>query len=404
MIFTLAWRNLWRHKRRTFFTMAAIALTCVVVVFLPSLQAGTYAGMVRNYIGILDGYAQIQHEDYLETPSMRDSFRPNDGLQAALKTLPAGIHTAERGVAYGLLSSEKRSIGAQIIGVQPEKETYISSLPSNIVGGHYLTEDNEIVLGKALADNLQVDVGDSVTLLGVGHDGSLAADVLSVAGIFRTGTLELDRSLAEMTLARFDTSFAMDGQRHEIVINGADPSALSAALDILKPPAAAAGLALRDWRALQPGLESAIRLDITSAVVIYAVLIIIVALSLLNTIFMSVLERTREFGMMMALGVTPGLLARVVWGEIGILALLGVLLGMGTGAGLVIATARDGITFESTQAIFAQYGMSSTMYPELTSLTLLAGPLAIVSALMLAGLFPALRILRLNLLKSMRAA
>lgn len=404
MIPTLAWRNLWRRSRRTVFSAAAIALTCVVVVFLPSLQAGSYAGMVRTYTGLVGGYAQIQDPEYLETPAMRDSFQIGDGIRTALSNLPDGVNFSERGIAYALLSSDSRSIGTQIMGVDAQSEPLISTIPSKVVDGDYFTSADQIVLGETLARNLQVGVGDSVTLLGVGRDGSLAADVLPVAGVFRSGIAEIDRSLAQMPLSRFDTTFAMDGERHAIVINGSDTQTLDRAIEQLRPAVESQGLALRDWTELEPSLYSAIQLDITGAILMYVVLIIVVVVSLLNTLLMSVLERTHEFGMMMALGVKARLLRGIVWSEIGFLSLLGVGAGMIAGAALTVWLNERGIVFESAQAIFEQYGMSATLYPELTPLTLLAGPAVIVLALLAAGIYPALRIRRLNIINAMRFA
>ncbi|HAQ76241.1 MULTISPECIES: ABC transporter permease [Hyphomonas] len=404
MMLTLAWRNLWRRRRRTLFSIVAIAITAAVVVFLPSLQAGSYSSMVRTYIGFTDGYAQVQHKDYLSTPAMRDSFQVTEALRTALKDLPPDVSVGQRGVAYVLLSSDTRSIGAQILGVEPEAEPSISTIPSNIVQGDYLSKNDQVVLGEVLARNLQVGIGDSITLLGVGHDASLAADVLTVAGVFRTGITDIDRTLAEIPLKRFDATFAMDGERHSIVLNGGDMAALRHEVRGLRPLVEEEGLALRDWTELQPSLDAAIRLDATSAVLIYAVLIVVVVISLLNTLLISVLERTREFGMMLALGVKPGLLGRIVWVEIGLLSLLGVLAGMLGGVILTFWLGRQGIEFESAQAVFEQYGMSGTLYPELTSLTLFAGPAVIVLALLLAGTYPAFRIQGLRIIEAMRAA
>ena len=400
MIFTLAWRNIWRQRKRTMLGLVAIAVTTSIVVFLPSLQAGSYSGMVNAYLGLLDGYAQVQTPKYLHTPAMRESFKVPEPLTDSLQQLP--VSSSERGVAYVLLSSESRSLGAQIVGVAPETERRISTLPSALVSGNYLKDDDQIVLGEVLARNLKVDPGDVLTVLGVGRDGSLAADVLTVAGLFRSGIPELDRQLAQITLDRFDTSFTMQDFRHSVVLGAQGTSADRRAIEAMRPTAESQGLALRDWTELQPGLYAAIKLDVTATALLYVVLVSVIVLSLLNTILMSVLERTREFGTLMALGVRPELLSRIVWAEIGIVALLGVSIGLLAGSLLTAWLSKSGIDFESVQAVFERYGMSSTIYPELSALTLFAGPAAIVVALVLAGFLPAVRIQRLNILGAMR--
>ncbi|MEM9552840.1 MAG: FtsX-like permease family protein [Acidobacteriota bacterium] len=402
MIFTLAWRNLWRQRRRTTFGLTAVAVTTAVVVFLPSLQAGSYASMIKAYLGLLDGYAQVQTPEYLDTPAMRESFEISAPLRETLDELPAGVGVSERGIAYVLLSSGARSLGAQVIGAAPHAEPLVSTLPTDLVAGVYLERDDQIVLGETLARNLQVALGDTVTLMGVGRDGSLAADVLTVAGLFGSGMPDLDRQLAAISLDRFDETFAMDGFRHAVVLGNSSSPADRRAVERLVPTAMEQGLAVRDWPELQPGLYAAIELDVTAAMLPYLVLVSVVVLSLLNTILMSVLERTREFGMLLALGLRPELLSRIVWAETGVIALLGVSIGMLGGALLTTWLARTGVDFQSVQAVFERYGMSSTIYPELTPLTLFAGPAVIAAALIAVGSLPALRVAKLNILEAMR--
>ena len=402
MILTLAWRNVWRQHRRSLFGVAAVAVTTAVVVFLPSLQAGSYAGMVNAYLGLIDGYAQVQTPGYLNTPAMRESFELPAPLRDSLQSLPEELDISERGIAYVLLSSQARSLGAQVIGARPQAEQRVSTIPANLVTGVYLQQDDQIVLGHTLARNLQVTAGDTLTLLGVARDGSLAADVLTVSGLFNSGVPDLDRHLAEMTLDRFDQTFVMEGYRHAVVIGAGGSSADHRAVERLGSLVEQYRLALRDWTEIQPGLNAAIELDWTAAILLYVVLVAVVVLSLLNTILMSVFERTREFGMLMALGVRPDMLSRIVWTETGFIALLGVSVGLFFGLLLTTWLAQTGIDFQSVQAVFERYGMSSTVYPELTAVTAFSGPVAITVALFGAGFLPAYRIRKLNILDAMR--
>lgn len=397
MILELAWRNLWRHTRRTLLSVIAITATGGLTVFLPSLQAGSYQAMIVASSSVLDGFLQIQHPDYLDKPAMRNSFTPPPALVRALDS--GGFTAPQRGVGFALISSDARSIGAQIVGVEPELEREISSLPGNIRSGRYLQQEDEIVMGQVLARNLGVELGQRVTLLGTGHDGSLAVDSLQLVGVFETGFPALDRQLAEMQLERFDQSFGMAGQRHGIILHPPaeiDQPALSALLEQYQ-------LVLRDWRTLQPGLLHAIQLDISSAVVMYAVLVLVVCFSLMNAMLMSVLERSREYGMVMALGVSPQRLGRILWLENLMIALMGVVTGAVAGALVTLWYEQAGIHFSGAEEVFARYGLSSTVYPMLTPLTLLLGPGTILLVLMLAGFYPVMRVRRLNLLAAMRA-
>jgi ABC-type lipoprotein release transport system permease subunit len=183
-----------------------------------------------------------------------------------------------------------------------------------MVAGRYLHTTNapEIIIGSALARNLKVSVGDEITLLGSAVDGSFAAGIVTVVGVFESGMLELDRQMAQLPLGYFRQLFALGDAGHAVVMRA--PSLQQVALMQQQVAALlpAQGVALLDWEALVPGLKQAVQADFVSAWFMYAVLVVLVAFSVLNTQLMSVLERTHEFGTMMALGLAPGRLAGLV--------------------------------------------------------------------------------------------
>lgn len=399
MTFRLAWRNIWRQPRRTLLNAVAIALVTSLMIFLPSFQDGSYRAMIHAATSLLDGTAQLQRSGYLDNPSLRQSFPVTPDLRVWLdRNLPPDSF-AERAATFALLSGKSRSFGAQIVGVQPERDAFVSSVPRRIVHGRYLQHGDEIILGQGLADNLKVGVGDPVTLIGTGRDGSLSAATLAVVGIFQSAAPELDRNLAEMPLARFDDVFALQGQRNAIVFN----AAAAARIDAVPAQFGDRDLAARTWRELQPGLLQAIHVDIGGSVLVYVILVLVICLSLLNSVLMSTLERTREFGMMLALGIKPALLARVVWIENALILVGGVGAGSLLGAGVTLWLAHHGINFASSEAIFAKYGIPSTLYPHLTGLTLTLGPLVIASLALMLGFYPSIRVRHLTAIEAMRA-
>ena len=225
---------------------------------------------------------------------------------------------AARATAFALASSEDRSYGIAVFGVEPQFEPAVSSIPGLVRDGRYLDGDDaaEIVVGKVLARNLRIGVGDELTLLGSGKDGSFAAVVAEVVGIFDSGVADLDRTIAEMPLRLFQDVFYMDGSGHQVVVNApglGQVAELKRRVAGLLPENR--DLVVQDWDALLPGLKQAIQADISSAVFMYAVLVILVAFSVLNTQLMSVLERTHEFGIVLALGLKPGRLGRLPHGS-----------------------------------------------------------------------------------------
>lgn len=402
----LAWRNLWRQPRRTVLTLLAIAFACLVMVFLLALQVGTYASMKENTMSVFDGYAQIQTPDYLADPGIRKSFEHPDELARSIGKVPGIDTVATRAQTYALLSSGSHSLATMIVGVQPEAERRVSRLAATVHSGHYLMDGTaaEVVLGEALARNLHVRVGGKVTLLGMGRDGSVAADVLSVVGIFSSGVKELDRQLAEMPLSRFQSDFAMPNQAHMLVLSGASLGAVDQAIGTIQHRVAAQGLRVRDWGELEPGLKSAIQLDAGTSTMWYVALVVVAIAILINTFFMSVLERTREFGILLALGMRPAVAGRMVWLEFLLLLALGIALGTAAGAAVAGWYALRGLALPGAEGVFAQWGLPGLMYPKLTAFSVLTGPTALAVIGALSGLFPLIRLHRLEPVTAMRAA
>lgn len=401
----LAWRNLWRQPHRTILTLLAIAFACMVMVFLLALQVGTYATMQNNTMRLFDGFAQVQTPDYLDDPGIRKSFAASPELIRNISEIPGVDTIAPRAQTYALLTKGQKSLAAMIVGVQPDQEPKVSRIAATMKQGRYVQADKgEIVLGDALARNLGVKTGDEITMLGMGRDGSVAADVLHVVGIFSSGTRELDRQVAEMPLTRFQADFAMQGEVNALVLSGKSLNAVTKALPAANDTVAPDKLVVRSWGELLPGLKQAIQLDASTSLLWYAAMIVVVVAILLNTIFMSVLERTREFGILLALGMRPSTAGQMVWLEIILLLLLGLGLGIGLGAAIAGWYAVHGLALPGSEGVFAQWGLPGLMYPALTPFSLFAGPTVIALLTACAGLFPYLRLRKLEPVSAMRSA
>ena len=199
----MAWRNIWRHKRRTWLTATAMIFSNVLLVFMIALQFGSYDMMIDNTLRAFSGHLQVQADGYQDNPRLRTSIAGIGALSDELRRALPQASVAGRAAAFALASSDQRSFGIQLVGVQPQSEPAVSTLPGLVSRGRYLSGANtpEIVIGSVMARNLKVGVGDEITLLGSGRDGSFAAGIVSVAGIFESGSADLDRSMAEVPLA-----------------------------------------------------------------------------------------------------------------------------------------------------------------------------------------------------------
>jgi len=402
----MAWRNLWRHKRRTWLTVGAMIFSNLLLVFLISLQFGSYRLMIDNTLKSYTGHMQIQHHAYNENPKIRNSIDAIIPLANDIRQQLNSNRVAARGVAFAMASSEQRSYGLQIIGVEPQFEPYVSTLPGLINKGRYFTDINarEIIVGSVLARNLQVDIGDELTLLGSGRDGSFAADIVIVAGIFDSGNTDIDRSMAQLPLGYFQSLFGMGDHGHNIVVNAEDLTRVSSLQkQVINIVSARKGLAVLDWNQLQPGLQQAIQADMASAWFMYIVLIILVAFSVLNTQLMSVLERTREFGTMMALGLRPSRLGALVFTETFLMSSLGLALGTTLGAALAWYLSIVGFSYPGMEEMAGRFNLPDRIYPSLSLLSVFLGPGIVFLFSLLASIYPALRLFLLQPVNAMRA-
>ncbi len=406
MLLEIAWRNLWRRPVRTVLSLASIALAAAILVFVLSFQFGVYGAMKANALRLFDGFAQIQPRGYADDPDIRKTITAPDRLAQAARVIPGVRAAAPRASTYAILANGDLSYGAAIVGVEPAEERLVSTLAATVRHGRYLQpgDSNAIVMGEALARNLKLELGDQVTLLGSALDGTVAADSLKLVGLFHTGIGELDRQLAEMPLARFQQIFAMPYAANVVVVSGPSLAGVDRALPVLGRVAAASGLVVKDWGELKPELKQAITLDFSTSMLWYFSLVVVVVFIVLNTLLMSVLERTREFGMLLAVGMRPAQVAGMLWLELVLLALLGDGLGVLLGGGLALGFGQTGITLGSVGGLLAQWGLPGRLYPALGLVSALAGPAVILASVAVGGLIPMRRIGRLEPVAAMRAA
>jgi ABC-type lipoprotein release transport system permease subunit len=408
----LAWRNLWRHKRRTWLTVGAMVFSNILLVFLISLQIGNYDMMIDNSLKAYSGQLQVSLKGYQDEPKMRLALEDISSLTEHIRVAMPELNVSKRAQAFVLASSDERSFGLQLAGVDVQHEASVSSIPGLVKEGRYIRSNNgsdqdfEIIIGKVLARNLKVTVGDQITLLGSGYDGSFAAAVVQVVGIFESGITEIDRGLAQIPFDAFQSVFAMQGRGHSIVANGADVKKVELYQQKLEAALSDTDgeLETLNWMQLNPGLQQAIQSDMASAWFMYAVLVVLVSFSVLNTQLMSVLERTREFGIMNAIGLRPIELTKLVLLETGVMAGLGFAIGTLGGLVLAIYLNRVGISFPGMEEMAAQYNLSGTMHPSLSPFSIASGPAAVFIGCLLAAIYPVLKLQKLEPVAAMRAA
>jgi len=398
----MAWRNIWRNPRRSILTMTAIAFACLLLVFMLSFQFGSYDTMINSAVKIHTGHLQVQAEGYQDKRTMRLVVPDPGAIGSILERTPGIDAYTYRANAFSLVSSEERTYGIVVIGIDPAREADVSTLKKVIRQGSYLSEGdtNQALLGELLAKNLQVGLGDELVVIGQGRDGSVAATVVEVKGTYNSGQDEFDRSSIHIPLKHFQDVYAMRGGVHEVVALGkslgAIPAIRKTVEDTIENNDPKNLLVVLDWIDLMPGLIEGIKLDLISGLILYCILVLVVAFSILNTFLMAVFERTKEFGVMMAIGTTPRRLTKLLLLESIAMTVIGIVVGIIAGCLITWYFQVHGIVISGMSEVVRQFGIPERMYPKLSFLSVTIGPTLVLFITSLTALYPALRVRRLR--------
>lgn len=348
----IAWRNLWRNTRRTVVTISMIACAATVVLGLQAWTAGIFSQitevMIRNQLG----HAQISHAEYPGARGMHDTVPDADARVAALAQVPGVEGAAGRLHGAALAGAGDEAAGVRLLGVDPSLEKGVSNVYRTVRSGRWLGDvpAQEAVVGAALARALRVEPGSELLVVTQAADGSLGNTLLTVVGVFRSGSTALDRSGVVVHLADLQDLLVLPGQVHEITVVG-DAEALAEPLSL--PPFDAAlvaalpgdELVVRTWAEIDPAIAEQIAAYDQVGSVMLVVVFAVAALGVLSTMLMSVYERTRELGLLLALGLKPRLVVALVVGEALFLGVASALAGLVFGGALMAWLVVHGIDF-----------------------------------------------------------
>ena len=405
LLVTLAWRNILRNKRRSLLTILAVTFAALLSIAMRGMQIGTYAVNIKNVVRMFSGYCQVQAEGYNANPTLQKFFTFDEPLARSLHAASHVKAYAPRITADGLAAHGQTSIGVMILGVDVNLEGGVTTLLDRIREGSPPRGGREpaVVLGQALAKNLGAGIGDDVVLLAQGADGTLGNMKYVVSGLIRSGSPDLDRTVVMMDLADAQELLAMEGKIHAVAIALEDLRELPDALDELRASMSGKQLVVLSWEELLPEFRQQIQMDDIGGILFLAILIIIVAFGILNTVLMSVTERFREFGITLAMGMPPARLVLLVVLEGAFLGFLGLVLGNVLAFGVNAYIAANPITFGGDLGtIYEEYGFLPAVYSSVRPHIFLNSSLAIIGITLLSCLYPAYRVWHLTPIEGMR--
>jgi putative ABC transport system permease protein len=363
---TLGWRNVWKNKRRTILTLLTIIVGCAMIIFMKAVQKGAFGQMIEDAVHANNGHIQIHEKGFWENMSIDYAFIPDNRIIKTLRATASIAAFSMRVHTAGFVSSGSTTEGAVIQAVDPDMERKVTNLQNYILpGGRYLTgEDRKhIVMGETLAQNLGVRVGDTIAMISQGFDGSIAPTNLTVAGLFRTANPEYDNNLIIMPLSQAMETFTMMNYVSSIVIRLRDGITMEETRDGLRLAFDGRGLEVLGWDELMPDMVQFINMKHAGTYIFEFILFTIVAFGVMNTIQMSVYERIRELGIMMAIGTRPEQVRRMVHAESLLIAFMGVLLGSALGSALALYFTINPLDYSGLAGQMSVWGISMTRFP-----------------------------------------
>jgi len=326
--FKIAWRNLWRNSRRTLITVASVFFGMFFAVFMSSLQQGSLENMVDNMVRFYSGYIQIQEAEFKDLRSVNNSFTSGEELEKLITGNKYITQSTKRIETFALAGSEKNSYPAMIFGVIPEKEQAISGISKWMGEGEYIaTGSKDILMGKVLAENLDVNISDSVVLIGQGYHGISAAGIYRVVGLLDFPLPDLSRQVIYMDLNNLQQFLNLTDQITSQVLMVEIPDDVKPAVKSLEGKLGS-DLKLYPWDELQPELVNLIEGKTASGGVVTSLLFMIIGFGVLATIIMLMHERKRELGVMIAVGFQKTRVIVMIIIEAFFIGLIGVITGL----------------------------------------------------------------------------
>jgi len=402
--FLMAWKNLWRNKRRTLITVASIFFGVLISTVMSSLQDGTYGSMIDMSVKLSSGYLQIQHPEYQVNKSINNIFSPSDEMSTAIANIPEITTAAKRLESFALLSSGPNTRGGAVIGIEPEKDSKTSNLGNWIHEGEFIKSgDQGILLTYNIAKHLNLGINDTIILISQGYHGVTAAGAYPVKGILKFNTPQMNSLGVFMDINLAQEFYSAEDMLTSLMIMVDDYTDVAPAVRKLDKSLNGEFNVL-NWQELNPVIVQFIDSDKAGGIVMKAILYIVIGFGIFGTIIMMVAERKRELGVMVAVGMQKYKLAIILFYETILIGIVGVISGFIASIPLILMLVQNPIKLPPDLAeAYVQFGFEPFMYFGTAPAVFTNQMLAVFIMTLIISLYPIFKVKNLKVTKALRA-
>ncbi|WP_064605135.1 ABC transporter permease [Photobacterium sp. J15] len=394
MLVKLAWRNLWRNKIRTGIMLSAMVFGLIGAVSMMGFVTGMYASMIHNAIAWQTSHIQVHNSRYLNDPDINATIVDASQLQQAIAELTDVKAWSARFVADGMVASARSARGVRITGVEPDAEAQVTPIAESIEQGEWLSDEgrNPVLVSVKMAERLRLKLGSKVVLTLTSASGEVTGGAFRVRGIFKTPSSAFDDGNVFVRRTDLSALAGIDGVHEVAILLGNDNDAF-AFKDELQAQISSQNT-VRDWQEVQPMLASIIKQMGPSNAIMLGIYVVALAFGIVNIMLMSVFERTREFGVLMAVGMQKHKVFLLIMLETTCLGVSGAVLGILGSIGLVAVFQQTGIPLGKMAEGLGAFGVDTTLYPQVSVSDYQMVFITVVAASVLAALYPAHQILK----------
>ena len=384
----LAKRSLFRNTRRTVLTVFLISFSLAAILFTDAFVNGTVATMIKGTTQTFLGDAQIHRQGFREANDVDLYLENPESIYQRIQNQPEVTHFAPRVLMGSMISSSENMVSGVVYGIEPEKESHIGKLKQAMIKGNYLSDNRqEILLGKEMLDLLDVDLGDRIVVtVSQANGGELSQALFRVSGVFSFSDRMMDSSMAFVNLAEGKSLLNINGV-HEIALRFEDIEQSTNKELALWEALNDHELETLNWRELIPKIDSIIAMSRFSTLIVSIIMYILVALGLINTMFMSIYERKTEFGILLAIGTRPVQLFKQIMIEGLFIGLISVSIGLIIGG--AIAYAGSNIGFDYTELEMSGMSLNEPIYLIIDASNFALIACSTVAITLLACIYPA---------------